>query len=289
MNNYTLGAHVSIAGGMLNAFERIAAIGGNSFQMFSCSPRDWKNPNISEDVIEQFGILKKDRMIGSIYFHANYLINLAAVNYIAELSVKSLITELSLASKLGVTGSVVHTGSFFERKSVSSLELTKDKYNNLFHNIWEILANTPEDTVLMLENAGSRKIGTYLEEIGYIIDNLHSPRVKVCLDTCHLHATGYDLVTEQGFEKFLGDVDRTIGWERVELIHLNDSKDARGSFRDRHENIGKGNVGIKALINTLHHPKTKNLSFILEVPGLDGKGPDRENMDLVKQLIGERA
>lgn len=283
-SQYELGAHVSIAGGYFNVFERIEKIGGNCLQMFSSSPRDWKEPQISDDIIEQFKTSKEECGINPIYFHANYLINLASVTGIGELSVKYLITELNLASKLHIRGSVVHVGSFFDLKTQTKPTLTREKYDGLFHNIWDVLSNTPEDTVFIIENAGSRKIGLTLDEIGFIIKNLHHERVKVCLDTAHLHAAGYDLSTEEKLNNFVQEFDEKIGLERIELFHLNDSKARLGSFLDRHENIGEGYVGVEVFKNILQHPYLSTKPFVIETPGFDNKGPDRENLEIVKKI-----
>lgn len=285
MNEYKLGVQVSIAGGYLNVFSRIEKIGGNCLQMFSSSPRDWKEPQISEDVIKQFMALKKELGIDPIYFHANYLINLAAVGVNTELSIKYLISELNLASKLGIKGSVVHVGSFVDGKTQIKPNLTRERYNSLFHNIWEILSSTPEDSLFIIENSGSRKIGLTLEEIGFIINNLHHERVKVCLDTAHLHAAGYELSTKEKLDTFVQEFDKKIGLERLELFHLNDSKANFGTFVDRHENIGEGHVEIKVFRNLLQHPYLRTKPFILETPGFDGNGPDRENLDIVRKIV----
>ena len=130
-----------------------------------------------------------------------------------------------------------------------------------------------------------RKIGRSLDEIAEIIKDVPDPRVKVCLDTCHLHSAGYDLSTKKKLEEFLEMFDTTIGLDRLECIHMNDSRDEFGSLRDRHDNIGEGKVGKDVFALIVNHPKLKNLPFLLEVPGFDDSGPDRKNVDKVKGVI----
>ena len=117
-----------------------------------------------------------------------------------------------------------------------------------------------------------------------IIDAVRDNRVRVCLDTCHLHAAGYDLSDSVKFKKFLKEFDEMIGLLKLELVHINDSRDRLGDLRDRHENIGEGFVGKKVFENFLTNSKTRNLPYILETPGFDGMGPDKKNVEILKQL-----
>jgi deoxyribonuclease-4 len=162
---------------------------------------------------------------------------------------------------------------------------TPESYEVLLKNIKEILGETPDNSLLILENSAGDKIGQKLEELGGIISDIGNPRLRICLDTCHLHAAGYDLSTPQKLDVFLQEFDKLIGLSRLEVWHLNDSRDEFASSRDRHENIGEGKVGAETLKLILNHPKLCNLSFILEVPGVEGDGPDKENIERVKGLI----
>lgn len=275
-----LGAHLSIAGGYTNALKNIVAIGGNCLQIFSTSPRNWVSGEIKSLEIANFIETKKRLDVNPVYFHASYLINLADGDRVGNLSKKSLIAELSIAEKLKVEGSIVHLGSFKNDKS-------EEKYQTLLNNISEVLKNAPADTLFIIENAGNQKIGKDLDEIAQIIKDLKDSRVKVCLDTCHLHAAGYNLSTSEELDKFLYDFDGKIGLPKLELIHANDSRDDFGSGRDRHENIGEGKVGISVFKLLMNHPKTEHLPFIIETPGFDQKGPDKKNLDILKGLVVE--
>ncbi|OGK60642.1 hypothetical protein A3G67_05150 [Candidatus Roizmanbacteria bacterium RIFCSPLOWO2_12_FULL_40_12] len=271
-----LGAHVSIAGGHINALHKIKKMGGNCLQIFSASPRAWNFVRISDVEEKEFAKEKKKLAIDPVYFHASYLINLASDGRVGQLSTQLLTHELKVAKKMDVRGSIIHTGSHKDGDKETKKVLA---------NIFKVLEKIPNDRLFIIENAGTRKIGLYLDEIGEIVKGLKSKNVKVCLDTCHLHAAGYNLRTKKSFKEFLEFFDSKIGLEKLELWHLNDSKDPFESFRDRHENIGKGEVGTEVFKNILTHAKTKNLPCIIEVPGFDDMGPDKKNLDILKALV----
>ena len=279
-----LGAHLSIAGGYEKAIESIKKIGGNCLQIFSSSPRTWADAKIDDDQINIFLTEKKKNNIDPIYFHACYLLNLADPEIVGKKSIHSLIYELNLAAKMNVKGSIVHTGSFKKMHGDESLA-EFDHYNSLIKNIQHLLSESPAETYLILENAGNRKIGKKIDHLAAIISEINDSRIRICLDTCHLHASGYDLRSAANFEVFLDEFDQKIGLEKLEVVHMNDSRDAIGTLRDRHENIGEGYVGIEVFKNFLNHPKTKHLPFIIETPGFDDKGPDKKNLDILKSFI----
>lgn len=276
MGMYKLGAHVSIAGGYTMALTKIKAMGGNALQIFSASPRGWNFPRPTDEAIREFVTLKNKLKIDPVYFHASYLINLAADNRVGQLSTQLLTNELKLAKKMDVRGSIIHLGSFKDGD--------KD-YKKLLTNIEKVLAKIPDDRLFIIENAGNRKIGLELDEIAQIVKELKAPNVRVCLDTCHLHAAGYNLRGKKEYAEFLDLFDKKIGLKKLELWHMNDSRDPLGSYRDRHENIGQGTVGIEVFKQILTNSKTKSLPGIIEVPGIKGEGPDKENLDVLKQLI----
>lgn len=272
-----VGAHLSSAGGYRAMFERAREMGCSSIQMFSTSPRIWKPAELKEKDIHTFRSLAEEFKIAPIYFHASYLINLASEEATGERSKAALIHELHTAAQLGVRGSIVHTGSF---------KGGREDYYSVVGRIQEILDSTPEETMLILENSGNRKIGVKLEQLGEIIKEVGSPRVRVCLDTCHLHAAGYDITTKEKLEGFLKEFNAVVGAERLEVWHVNDSRDAFGSFRDRHDNLGEGFVGKEVFRLLVNHKTMQDIPFILETPGFDGNGPDKKNVDILKSFIG---
>ncbi|KKW20743.1 MAG: hypothetical protein A2W52_04495 [Candidatus Taylorbacteria bacterium RIFCSPHIGHO2_02_49_25] len=291
------GGHVSIAGGYKEALPRAKALGGNALQMFSASPRGWNLPQVAPAEARVFREEMKKHSIEVAYFHASYLINLADSGPNGKHSVEALIAELNVAEALGVRGSIIHLGSFKEEKakredlmptlftSTRAPSYAKHpNYNLLISHIKTILEKTPAKTLFIIEDMGMRKIGRDLKEIAQIVSDVNSQRLKVCLDTCHLHAAGYDITTRQKLDKFLEMFDQLIGLERLECFHVNDSRDPFGSLRDRHANLGEGKVGENVFKLLLNHPKTKHLPFILEVPGFDDRGPDKKNMDMLKSF-----
>lgn len=292
----TFGAHLSIAGGYERALERASSIGANCLQIFSGNPRSFAGPAVLSDAAAQ-GFKKSAEKLGitPVYFHAPYLVNLASEEPTGDLSEKLLIAELSAASRLGVRGSIVHLGSF---KKASGEEKER-QYKLLIKRIKTILASAKGPSLFIIENAGTRKIGRTLEEIAEIMLDVGSQperlshgetragkRLKVCLDTCHLHAAGYDLGTPKKLDEFLSQFDRLIGLARLECFHINDSRDSFGSLRDRHDNIGEGAVGKEVFRLLLNHPKALRFPFIIETPGFDDQGPDKQNLDILKAMVG---
>ena len=280
-----IGAHLSIAGGYHKALERINDIGGNCLQIFSASPRGWNRVVLTDESKQPFLDTKKRLKMDDIFFHASYLVNLADDGRIGEESKKSLVAELSVASQLGIIGSIVHIGSF-KGNPPAVWDVSQDKrYSVLINNINEILTNTPSDTFLIIENAGNKKIGQNIDEIASIIKDVGNERLKICLDTCHLFSAGYELTTQNKMDAFFDEFEKKIGLKKLIVIHANDSKDLFDSGRDRHENVGEGTLTTQPFNLLLNDERTKNLPFIIETPGFDGKGPDKKNIDILKSLV----
>ncbi|MDO8594222.1 MAG: deoxyribonuclease IV [bacterium] len=295
---HILGGHVSIAGGYKEALPRAAALGGNALQMFSGSPRGWNFAKTTPADAKAFREEAKKLGIEAAYFHASYLVNLADDGSNGKHSVDALIAELSVADQLGVRGSIIHLGSFKEEKKdakelMPTLFGKEDvpayvkhpRYPLLISNIKAILKKSPKDTLFIIEDMGMRKIGRSLDEIANIVSDVDDPRVRVCLDTCHLHVAGYDLGTKKKLDDFLNEFERAIGLDKLECFHVNDSRDEFGSLRDRHDNIGEGHVAKDVFKLILNHPKLKHLPFLLEVPGFDDSGPDKRNVDILKAVV----
>ncbi len=270
-----IGAHVSIAGGYDKAVEKASAMGCNALQIFSASPRGWNFARPTDEDIDLFLKKREELGINTAVFHASYLINMADTNRIGPLSRQLLTHELKLAARMNVIGSVIHLGSF---------KNNGNGHDELCSNIQAVLDKMPDDRYFIIENAGNRKIGQTIEQIAEIIRQLKDPRLKVCLDTCHLHAAGYDLTTKDTYGSFISMFDAQIGLDRLAVWHVNDSHDPFGSLNDHHENLGKGQVGIDVFTNITHDTRMNDIPLILEVPGLDGKGPDKANVDKLKEI-----
>lgn len=282
---HKLGAHLSTAGGYHNALNKIVTIGGTCLQIFSSSPRSWSCTPPSDIQVQQFKELKEKLKIDPVYFHACYLINLANDFQAAVSSRNSLIQDLQIAHDLGIKGVIIHLGSFKGKDLETSLIPGVSIYDDLVLNIKSILKETPEDTLFIIENAGNNKIGKDLAQIAAIIDMVESDRIRVCLDTCHLYSAGYDLSTQKKLDNFLTSFETLIGVDKLEVWHINDSKDPYNSGRDRHENIGEGTLSLEPFKLILNHKKLKHLPFIIEVPGFDDKGPDKQNLDILQSLL----
>lgn len=279
-----IGAHVSCAGGIKNAITNTLNIGGNAIQIFAGSPRMWARSLYSPTAVEEFKQLAMSHELFPVYIHALYLTNLASDNpELLEKSKQALIMDLKNSAAIGGAGVVLHIGSHQGR----GWEADRAQ---VITAIDAVFGETPETSILLLENSAGQqgKIGS-LPELADILNALRSKpyinRLKVCLDTAHAFEAGYNFTTKDGLEIWIKEIEATIGLDKIELLHLNDSKTMLGSGRDNHQNIGDGYIGeagIKALIN---HEKLSHLPLILEVPGLDGMGPDKVNIDRVKSLL----
>lgn len=279
MSNRFLGGHVSAAGGPSKAIQRSVDIGANSLQIFAGSPRSWARSLYSQNEIEKYKQQKNQFIAGPLFIHALYLINLASADQDnLKKSIDSLVMDLKNGDLLGCSGVVVHIGSH--------LGLGFEKVQEqLVRVIKEVLDQT-KSTPLLLENTSGQKgkIGT-LDDLTSLISSIDNHRLGICLDTAHLFESGVDLREKSQIDNYLLDLKNRHLLDRVKLIHLNDSKTALGSTKDEHENIGDGQIGEVGLKNFITHPLLTGTPIILEVPGIKGDGPDRENIDIVKSLL----
>lgn len=275
-----IGGHVSSSGGLNNAVTNTLAIGGNAIQIFAGSPRMWARSLYPPRIAEAFreGVAKAD--LNPVYIHALYLTNLASDNpEMLAKSIAALSTDMTNSAAIGGAGVVLHIGSHQGRGWANDRD-------QVITAIKEVLEKTPENSILLLENSAGQqgKIGS-LSELKDILDAIPSDRLRVCLDTAHAFEAGYNFTTTEGLEMWIEEIESTITLAKIELFHLNDSKTPLGSGRDNHQNIGDGFIGEAGLRSLLNHPKLSHLPLILEVPGLEGMGPDKENIDRVKALI----
>lgn len=273
-----VGGHVG--GGLTSAIKNTQAIGGNCLQIFAGSPRMWARSLYPASLATTFKNEAVANDLNPVYIHALYLTNLASDNL--ELVMKSkaaLISDMTNSAAIGSAGVVLHIGSHQGRGWDASRDLVID-------SIKEVLAQTPNDSHLLLENSAGQqgKIGS-LAELSDILKAIPTDRLRVCLDTAHAFEAGYNFTTSEGIEMWIAEIEKTIGMDKIELLHLNDSKTPLGSGRDNHQNIGDGFIGNSGLAKLINHPKFAHLPLILEVPGLEGMGPDKENIDRVKSLI----
>jgi len=275
-----LGAHVSTAGGIHTAIDRIAAIGGDCVQIFTQSPRTWRPTNHDPANFERFKERRAEAGIGGVICHALYLINLASPNdELYEKSVAALENTVDVACAIEADGVVFHVGSHqgagFQiglKRAVPALR--------------KALERCSDTTWLLIENSAGAggTIGRSIDELAALYEALDAhERLGICLDSCHLYVSGYDVTKRAELDRVLGEVDERIGLEGVRALHVNDSKAPLGSNRDRHDNIGEGLLGEELGV-FLSHPKFQGLSAYLEVPGTDGHGPDADQVRKLKEL-----
>lgn len=274
-----IGAHVSAAGGIQNAVDRIVAIGGNCLQLFVSSPRGWQKNSITDEQVSDFKARLTQAHIGPVFIHALYLANIATDQ--TELRAKSIDAiswALTVADRIDAQGVIYHTGSRKAQEQTAAI-------SSVVSAMTEILRGAPGKSRLIVENSAPQKgkVGVTFEELGEMIRRVSSDRVAVCLDTCHTHQAGYDLASRSAIDATLADFDRLVGLDRLIVLHANDSKPPPAA-PDRHENIGRGTLGESGFAALLHHPKLRDLPWILEVPGFDGTGPDAKNVAIMKRL-----
>ena len=269
-----LGAHVSTSGGIHTAIDRIEAIGGDSVQLFTQSPRAWRPTNHDPANFKRFKERRAEAGIGGVVCHALYLINLASPNdELYEKSVSALLTTMDVACAIEADGVVFHVGSHQGAGFEAGLE-------RVIPALRRTLEHCSETTWLLIENSAGAggTIGRSIEELGALYQALdRHERLGICLDSCHLYVSGYDVTKRTELDRVLAALDAAVGLERLRVLHVNDSKAELGSNRDRHENIGEGLLGEKLGV-FLSHPKLQRLPALLEVPGRAGKGPDAEQV-----------
>lgn len=270
-----IGAHLSTAGGVDQAVERAAAIGANTLQVFSGSPRMWQRTSLERIDAGKIKAAQEKHDVTPIFTHALYLVNLASDN--PELVAKSLNAlkhDLNFDAHIGGAGVIVHLGSHQGR----GFESVKEQ---LAKRLEEILLDTPKNSRLLIENAAAHngKVGGRLEEVEWLLKAVNSPRLGWCFDTCHGFAAGYSMPS------VLEEIERLSLFDSLWCLHVNDSRDPLNSGRDRHENIGDGQIPQADLQNFLNDPRIAKLPIITEVPGIDGNGPDAENIHRIKSLV----
>jgi deoxyribonuclease IV len=270
-----LGAHVSSTGGIDTAVDRAEALRLRSIQIFSQSTRMWRQTNHTPEAIARFRERRDETGLGAVVIHATYLINLAATDdAVYAKSLNALSATVGVGTAIGADGVVFHVGSHLGRGLEAAL-------HQIVPGLQVVLGERdPDGPWLLLENGAGHQgtIGVTVEELALIIDELGRPeQVGICLDTCHLFASGIDITTTDGVDALLGEVDSRIGLDRLRCLHVNDSKMPFGSNRDRHANIGQGEIGKKLSV-MLGHPKLQELPAIAETPGPDNRGPDKAEM-----------
>jgi deoxyribonuclease-4 len=283
---------LSIAGGLPRAVDRAEASGCDALQIFTKSAGQWRARVLPDEEVALFRRRVRETGIRPVIAHNSYLINLAAAeSALRRKSIEALREELERAEVLGLDGLVMHPGSFTTGTEADGLRRIAD-------GIAEVLASRPDGrTRLLLEQTAGQgtNLGHRFEHLAFVIDALGgSPRVGVCLDTCHLLTAGYDICSEEGYRQTFDAFGRIVGFSRLKAFHMNDSKKPCGSRVDRHEHIGKGCLGLEPFRRILNDRRFKALPMLLETPKLDTPDSrrrsdidplDRQNLQTLRRLL----
>ena len=276
-----IGAHVEARKGLWNAFANATLLGADAIQVHPTPPGFWGSPKPTDEDVERFREEYAAAGRPPFFFHAVYLINLASDDAkVHPRSESTLAGYLAAADRLGIDGVIFHVGSHRGTGFEAALPGITERMRNALQRA------DPRHTRLLIENnAGTGGcVGARFEEIRAMIDAVGDDRVRSCLDTCHAFASGYDLRTEADARDVIDEWDRVIGLDRLDAIHCNDSQTGLGSNRDRHQNIGQGEIGEEGFRALLHDPRLDRLPFLLEVPGFEGLGPDKANVEILRRL-----
>ena len=276
-----VGLHVSAAGSLDLAFDRAREIGANTFQIFTRNPNQWKFNPIPYEVVTAFRQKRRESGFRRVVDHMPYLPNLASPEKSTmKISRFTLVEELKRCDALGIDYLVVHLGSHLGKGTAVGIA-------NIAGACSQAIAGSSGPAAILLENmAGQRNcVGARFEEIRGILDKVNDHgRVGVCLDTCHMHASGFDLRNEEAVAHTMGLFDEIVGLDSLKVVHLNDSKGPLGSRLDRHENIGEGKIGRKGIRSFLHYPGIGERPIIMETP-YEGYKTMGKAIKLVRSLM----
>jgi len=279
-----IGAHVRASGGVWKAIANGVDLGCEAIQFFAGSPRTWKPQLYKEKDAARFREARAASPIRFVLIHTIYLINLASTNEeFYEKSVTALVGAVAAAEQLGADAIVTHVGSHQGAGLTAGLE----RVHGALRRALDEVGGSPVRVLLENTAGAGGTMGVDFAELAAMIAAVDGDaRLGVCLDTAHLFEAGYDIRDRVGLDTALADLDAACGLDRLVCLHVNDSRTPLGSNRDRHENIGDGDLGLQSFAEIVNHPAFADLPGILEVPGIAGDGPDRDN---VERLLALRA
>ena len=279
-----IGIHTSIAGGVENAAERAYRLGCNTFQIFSTSPRQWQPYDLSRPQCDQMSRLREKYDLKPLVIHTNYLINMASQTdrFLAK-SIEAFRGELERALNLCAEYLVLHPGSFRGMSREEGLARAAAAIAVAARGLDLAKGGL---TVLIENTAGAEySLGGSFEQVAGLLSRLDDiVPVAACIDTCHVHVSGYDIVSAKGMQQTLAHLDETVGLKNVRVWHCNDAKAARGSKLDRHQHVGKGSIGPEPFRRLLNDPRLAHAAFIAETP-IDMPGDDKRNVEALKKLV----
>ena len=277
-----VGAHVSPSGGVWRAVERGTALGAQAIQIFNQSPRMWRPTHYADEAIERFREALAESEIGAVMIHAVYLVNCASDDpEIRAKSLASLTHSLCVGDAIGAHCVVVHPGSAKTGHVGEAITRAGEVFK-------EALASSERCPLHLEDTAGAGgTLGRSFVELARLLDaGGGGERLGVCLDSCHLFASGYDIRTPSSLSAVIDECEGAIGTGRVGSLHFNDSQTPLGSNRDRHANVGEGGLGIEGARAFVNEPRFENLPCVLETPGPDRSGPTADEVALLRSLRG---
>ena len=276
-----VGLHVSAAGSPDLAFDRAKEVGATTFQIFTRNPNQWKFKPLADETVALFIEKRRQSGIRRIADHMPYLPNLASPQKsIMKISRFTLDEEIKRCDALEIDYLVVHLGSHLGKGTAVGVRNIAEACN-------QAIAGSRGETMILLENMAGQQnsVGSRFEELRMILDKVKvEERVGICLDTCHMSASGFDLRSKEVVNNSMGLFDELVGLERLNAVHLNDSKGTLGSKLDRHENIGDGKIGRKGIREFLHFPGINQRPLIMETPYDDYKTMEK-SIKLVRALL----
>ena len=279
-----IGIHTSTAGGVETAAERAYRLGCNAFQVFSSSPRMWRPYKLAQTQCDEMRRLMDKYRISALVIHTSYLVNVASTTQ--EFLKKSILTfrgEVERALALGAQYLVLHPGSYRGSSREEGLKCAAAAIATAVDGLETVQCNFK---ILIENTAGAEySLGGSFEQVAELLDYLRPVApVAACIDTCHTHVAGYDIVSPEGYDETMHQLDQVVGLKNVEVWHCNDAKAPRGSKLDRHQHIGEGSIGIEPFARLLNDPRTAHAAFIAETP-IDAPGDDQKNVDKLKSLV----
>lgn len=284
-----IGAHVSAAGGLYRSVENAQKIGAECIQIFGASPRTWRGTLPASEQVKKFKTAARAANLEAVYLHSSYLVNLASAKaYNRQQSILSLVDHLKIAEAIGARGLIFHLGSSGDSGVSQAKKYTVEAIKKILKNVPASPAGGPGKAKLIMENSsgGGAKLGFSLQEIGELLNSVKSSRLGVCFDTAHAFEAGLiDEYSREKIKKLFDEFDKEIGLKNLTVLHINDSKTAFASHHDRHENLGKGYIGLEGFKNLARESRLHKADWILEVPGFDNLGPDKKNLDILKKCF----
>ncbi len=279
-NDINIGSHLSISGGLSNAIDRAMELKLSSLQIFSGNPRGWTMKPLKQDEIDKFKNKRSNSSIKVVVVHAPYLINIATDDKsIYNKSFNALKDDLKRTDNIGAEYYVFHPGNHKGIGTERGIENISQTLNRIIKDI------SPRCKILLETTSGTgTSIGSKFEELANIISLIESDNIGVCLDTCHVYAAGYDISNSETLAQTLNKFDKLITLDKLKVLHLNDSKEELGSMKDRHDHIGKGQIGITGFTAILNNPVLKKLPMILETPKKTDKD-DLRNIETILSLL----